>query len=120
MASTYAFRAMSDAGVPLAGSSDCPVEPPHPLWGMASARDRCGLTPEQSLTTSEAHDLFTSGAATAIGEIRVLKSGAMADLVVLDGDPISSTPDELRAMQISATYVAGSPVDFPDIVTWHG
>ncbi|NIU21562.1 MAG: amidohydrolase family protein, partial [Actinobacteria bacterium] len=31
---TYPFRSLLDAGAPLAGGSDCPVEPPHPLLGM--------------------------------------------------------------------------------------
>jgi len=117
---TYAFRALSEAGVPLAGSSDCPVEPPHPLWGMAAARDRCGLTPEQGLTAEEAQDLFTSEAAIAIGESRSLGPGSPADLIILDRNPIEVGPDELREARVTATYVDGSPVEFPQIPAWPG
>jgi hypothetical protein len=115
---TYAFRSLRDAGVPLAGSSDCPVEPPHPLWGMAAARDRCGLVPEQALPAGAAHDLFTSGAAAAIGESRSLEPGSAADLVVIDGDPIRLAADGLRDARVVATYVDGSPVRFPQIAPW--
>jgi len=113
LARTYAFRSLADAGVPLAGSSDSPVEPPHPLWGMAAARDRCGLTPAERLTAPEAYDLFTIGSATAIGETRSLQPGEPADLVVLDRDPIEATPDGLRAARVMATFVEGSPVEVP-------
>ncbi len=120
LARTYAFRSLREAGVPLAGSSDCPVEPPHPLWGMAAARDRCGLVPDQVLTAEAAGDLFTTGAATAIGEERSLAPGAAADLIVLDRDPIRSTPDGLREARVTATYEEGSPVGFPQISPWPG
>ena len=56
---TYPFRSLLTAGAPLAGGSDCPVEPPHPLWGMAAARDRCGLVPEEGLSADQALALFT-------------------------------------------------------------
>ena len=95
MPRTYAFASLAGAGVPLAGSSDCPVEPPHPLWGMAAARDRCGLTPEQGLDAGAARHLFTEGAAAAIGEARSLQPGAAADLVVMDVDPIGDRPCRL-------------------------
>jgi len=110
---TYAFRSLTDVGVPLAGSSDSPVEPPHPLWGMAAARDRCGLTPDERLTAGEAHDLFTIDSAAAIGETRLLQQGERADLVVLDRDPIDTSPDGLRQARVLATFVEGSPVDVP-------
>lgn len=118
---TYAFRTLADAGVPLAGSSDSPVEPPHPLWGMAAARDRCGLTPDERLEAGEAHHLFTGGAAAAVGERRGIAPGAGADLVVLDRDPVDSSPDGLRAARVIATFVDGARVPVPaGITTWKG
>ncbi len=119
LARTYAFRTLADAGVPLAGSSDSPVEPPHPLWGMAAARDRCGLTPAERLTAGEAYDLFTVDSATAIGETRMLQPDEPADLVVLDRDPIEIEPDGLRAARVLATFVEGFPVEVPDgTIAW--
>jgi len=115
---TYAFRSLDEAGVPLAGSSDCPVEPPHPLWGMAAARDRCGINPDQGLTGDAALRLFTTGAAAAIGESRSLDRGAPADLMVVDRDPTLSTPDELRSARVAATYVDGNPIEFPETLAW--
>lgn len=118
---TYPFRSLLDAGTPLAGGSDCPVEPPHPLWGMATARDRCGLVPEQALTAAEALALFTTGSATAIGEDADLEPGAPASFTILDGDPVTTTPDRVRTMAVLSTWVDGAPVAIPDgVVTWRG
>lgn len=118
---TYPFRTLTDVGVALAGGSDCPVEPPHPLWGMAAARDRCGIVPEEALTSHEALALFTSGAAAAIAEPVPLAVGSPADFVVLDRDPIKATPDELRETNVLATYVDGALVDVSSVgQVWQG
>jgi predicted amidohydrolase YtcJ len=116
---TYPFRSLADAGTPLAGGSDSPVEPPHPLWGMAAARDRCGVVPAEGLTPVEALDLFTTDAARAIGEDASLVVGAPATFTILDVDPIRAIPDELRTAQVLGTWVAGSAVETPDeLVAW--
>jgi predicted amidohydrolase YtcJ len=108
---TYPFRTLADAGVPLAGGSDCPVEPPQPLWGMAAARDRCGIVPEEGLSAAEALALFTTGAAAAIAEPVPLAVGSPADFIVLDIDPLAASPDDLRRAQVKATFVGGEPID---------
>lgn len=116
---TYAFRSLLDAGAPLAGGSDCPVEPPHPLWGMAAARDRCGLVPEEAITAEEALALFTTGSATAIGEDADLEPGAPASFTVLDDDPVMASPDELRRIAVLETWVDGEEVVVPEgTVVW--
>jgi predicted amidohydrolase YtcJ len=118
---TYAFRSLLEAGAPLAGSSDSPVEPPHPLWGIAAARDRSGLTPGERLDAAEAHELFTSWSARAIGETRSLEPGSPGDLVVVDRDPVSSDPGGLRSARVLATFVDGDPVDPPrGLEAWPG
>ncbi len=109
---TYAFRSLLRAGVPLAGSSDCPVEPPSPWWGMAAARDRAGLTPDERLTGEEAFHLFTAGAARAIGA-PTLEPGAPCDLTIAGVDPVTAAPDALREAQVLATWVEGEPVAVP-------
>jgi predicted amidohydrolase YtcJ len=109
----YPFRSLADAGVPLAGGSDCPVEPPHPLWGMAAARDRCGFLPAQALTAAEALRLFTAGAARAIGEDARLEAGRPATFTVLADDPLAATPDALREIQVTGTFVGGREVTPP-------
>jgi len=117
----YPFASLEQQGAQLAGGSDCPVEPPDPLHGMALARDRAGLVPAEALNASSALGLFTDGAADALGEPQPLAPGSPADLVVLDRDPVSSTPDELREATVIATLVDGAvvPID-SDHVVWVG
>jgi len=116
---TYPFRSLADAGTSLAGGSDSPVEPPHPLHGMAAARDRLGLVPEEALTPTEAFELFTGSAGTAIGEAASLAPGSVANLTILDVDPVAATPDELRAARVVGTWVEGAEVEIPQgIQAW--
>ncbi len=118
---TYPFRSLLDAGARLAGGSDCPVEPPHPLHGVASARDRGGLVPEESLSATEAFDLFTSGAAAALRQPQPLAIGSPADLIVLNLDPTTATPTEVRNGDILKTYHAGVPTSLtPPGPSWNG
>lgn len=115
---TYAFRSLLEAGVPLAGSSDCPVEPPSPWWGMAAARDRGGLTPAQQLDAAQALALFTTGAAAAIGS-PTLEIGQACDLTIVDRDPLEVAPDELRDTRSVATWIEGEPVQVPaEPIVW--
>ncbi len=108
---TYALRTMADAGITLAGGSDCPVEKPDPWSGMALARDRAGIRPAESLTAEEAFAMYTVGGATALGEPEPLAAGSPADFAIVDRDPVAASPDELRDTRVLATYVDGAPVD---------
>ena len=118
---TYAFAALGRAGVPLAGGSDSPVEPPHPLAGMAVARDRCGIVPQESLDAAQALQLFTEGSAAAIGESAALMAGAPASFTVLDVDPAVASPDDIRRAEVLATWVEGRRVPIhADVTAWLG
>lgn len=115
----YPFASLEREGARLAGGSDCPVEPPDPLQGMALARDRAGLVPAEGLSAASALRLFTTGAAEALEESAPLAPGSPADLVVLDRDPVVSTPEELRDAKVIATFVDGAAVSVdPDHVAW--
>lgn len=117
----YPFRSLLEAGVPLGGSSDCPVEPPHPLWGMAAAMDRFGINPDEQLTGREALALFTSGAARLLGEPEPLSEGSPADFVVLDTDPTTATAQEVRNARVLDTYVDGVSVEVDrSLPVWTG
>ena len=114
---TYPFRSLADAGTPLAGGSDSPVEPPHPLHGMAAARDRLGMVAAEALTPPEALRLFCEGAATAIDESADLAPGSTANLTILDVDPVTATPSELRQATVIGTWVDGNEIEIPDDTT---
>ena len=118
---TYAFRALSDAGVRLAGGSDWPVAPLDPLLGIYAAVSRCtsdgrfplGWQPEQKLTVAQAVEAFTIQAAYAEfaeNEKGSLTSGKFADFVVLSDDPYCVDPSTLREISVRKTIAGGQIV----------
>ena len=117
---TYAFRSLLEAGAPIAGSSDSPVEPLDPLAGMAVARDRCGMVPAQGIDPGDALRLFGSWAARSLGATAGFEPGTPAHLTILDRDPVAASPSELRRTRVCATWVDGEPVAVPArIRTWN-
>jgi predicted amidohydrolase YtcJ len=88
LASAYPFRLLADAGIPMAGGSDAPVEIPDPWSGMRAARTRHGLDGRPGLSPGEALSLFLDGPRLAAGRSPALAPGSPADLVLLDRDPI--------------------------------
>ena len=109
--STYPFASMDFAGVPMCGGSDSPVEAPDPWAGMALARDRAGVMPSEGLLPDRALALFTDGAAAALGEALPLSPGSPADLVIVDRDPVTCDPDQLRETVVYETWARGERVD---------
>jgi predicted amidohydrolase YtcJ len=88
---------------------------------MALARDRAGIFPAEGLSPERALAMFTDGAAAALGEPRPLTVGSPADLVVLDRDPVASTPDEVRTTAVLETFVDGTPVEVDrSLPVWPG
>jgi hypothetical protein len=124
----YAWRALLDTGVPIAGGSDFPVEDPNPFLGLHAAVTRRpppepgraggaapdpGWQPAQRMTRAEALRAFTTWAAAAIGQGDVLgrlAAGAWADLVVLPDDPLTCDVDGLARLRPDAVLVAGAIV----------
>ncbi len=115
----YAWRTQLDAGAHLAFGSDAPVESPNPFLGIHAAVTRRradgspnpdGWHPEQRVTMQEAIEGFTTGAAyAAYAENRVgkLAQGYLADLIVLEKNPFTCDPEEVKNLQSSATMVGG-------------
>jgi predicted amidohydrolase YtcJ len=115
----YPVRAMLDAGLTVALSSDAPVVPDdNPLLGMKAAMDRRdaagdSLAPEQAITPYEALYAYTMGGAIASGDEAnrgSITPGKWADLVVLSGDPLATPPDELLNIHVDQTYLGGKLV----------
>jgi predicted amidohydrolase YtcJ len=111
----YAYRSLLDAGARLANGSDAPVEQLDPLAGIAAGvlrtlDGREAWRPEQAVTVEEALRASTLGPAWLAGdEFRrgTLAPGMLADLVVLDRDPLACPPEELRTLRVLATMVGG-------------
>lgn len=103
------------AGLPLAGSSDRPVAIGPPLRVMSSAIHRTTASgwvygPDERLTPAQALASYTTGSAAVTGWARRkgrITPGHLADLVVLDDDPLENDPANLRVL---STVIGGRPV----------
>lgn len=101
----FAYRSLLDAGATLRLGSDAPVAPLDPWAALAAAvsRSRDGRDAwhvEQTLPRDAAL------AASARGRTSV-NVGDVADLIVLDDDPVTAEPHQLRAMSVAATLLGG-------------
>jgi predicted amidohydrolase YtcJ len=113
----YPVRAMLDAGLTVALSSDGPVVPDvNPLLGMKAAVDRLDpngepIAPEQAITPYEALYAYTMGGAIASGDDvnrGSLTPGKWGDMIVLSGDPLATAPEGLLDIHVQQTYVGGA------------
>ncbi len=115
---SYAWKSLLQRGVALCGGSDCPIEPLNIWYGIYAAVTRQDLNghpeggwdPAQRLSVAEALDLHTTGAAYANFEERFkgsLRPGMAADLAVLDRNPFTCDPAELKDVQVHMTVVGG-------------
>ena len=117
----YAFRSLWDSGALVANGSDAPVEELDPLAGLAAGvlrtiDDRAAWRPDERLTIEQALQAATVNPAWLTGDERrrgKLLPGYLADLVVLDGDPVACEPEELRELEVVATMVGGRWVHNP-------
>jgi predicted amidohydrolase YtcJ len=113
---TYPIRAMLDAGVRIALSSDAPVvEDDNPLVGMMAAITRLDdegelIAPHQAITANEALYGYTMGGAIASGDEAnrgSIEAGKWADLTVLSANPLAASPEALPHLSVDMTLVAG-------------
>ncbi len=121
LAGAYAWNSLKKSGARLAFGSDTPVESPNPFIAMAAAISRedergqpfGGWQPQERVSRETAFAGFTTDAAYAsFAETRVgrLAPGFYADFVLVDRDPLFSTPAELRGTQVLETWVGGRRV----------
>ncbi len=108
----YDARALADAGVPLALGTDWPVWPtPDAMIQVWAAAAQLGEARE--LSVAEALTAYTAGGAQAVGrsaDLGALEPGYLADLVVLDADPLELSADEASTINVIAVYVGGEQV----------
>ncbi len=117
----YAYQTLRESGVRLALGSDIPVDTCDPLRILHAAvarrddatPDRPAWTPQQALTLAQALWGYTVGAAYAGGqEARQgsLAPGKLADLVVLEEDPLMAPAERIIGAEVAATLVGGEIV----------
>jgi len=117
----YAWRSIVDAGGRLAFGSDAPVEPADPFAGIAAAISRTdasgepfgGWFPQQAVSREQALAGFTADAAFAgfaEGRFGRLIPGERADFLLVDRDPLLSSPDDIRQTMVIEVWIGGVKV----------
>jgi len=118
-ATSYAWAAFLNKGVPLAFGTDYPVEPVTPFRGLYAAVTRKSedgkqqYFPEQRLTMDQAIAAYTTGSAFAEFEEKEkgkLEPGMLADFIVLDRDVTASSAEKVLATKVLRTVVGGKTV----------
>jgi predicted amidohydrolase YtcJ len=111
----YAYRSLLDSGAVVANGSDAPIEELDPLAGIRAGvlrtlDDREAWHPKQAVTVEEAFEATILAPAWLARDERrrgKLLPGYLADLVVLDRDPLAIQADELPEVEVVATMVDG-------------
>ena len=117
----YAWRSLINAGSMLAFGTDYQVEPLNPMEGLYAAVTRKerlgeegdGWFPEQKLTMEEAIKYYTLGSAYAqFMEDRkgMIKTGYLADIVIVDRDLLTIPEDQIMKTKVDCTIVGGKVV----------
>ena len=117
----YAWKSIEATGAKLAFGSDAPVEIADPFAGMAAAISRQGpdgepqggWQPQERVTREEALAAYTvNGAYAGFAEGRFgrLVPGERADFILIDRDPLLSSPADLAQTKVSKVYVGGVQV----------
>ncbi|MEO1172164.1 MAG: amidohydrolase, partial [Myxococcota bacterium] len=112
----YAWRSLIDSGATVVFGSDFPVESANPWLGIHAAVTRenirgepkDGFIPDQKLTVQQALERFTTAAWEVAGRRGgQLSPGLPADVSIVDRDPFTVAPSELKDIKALRVFVAG-------------
>lgn len=114
----YPLRTLLKSGVAAAGSSDAPLAPLAPLAGVQAAvtrleRNGRSVNSREKIGLRQALNLYARAGALAIGEDShrgALAPGMLADLVVLDQDPLAVPTDAIQDIKVDTTIIGGEVV----------
>jgi predicted amidohydrolase YtcJ len=115
---SYAFHTMDQMGIPVAFSSDAPVDSVNPLKGIHLAVNRRDLQgspqkpwfPKEQVSVEKALFFYTyQGAFLERQEQHkgALELGMVADFVILDQNPLTVAKEHLKDIQVVNTYLNG-------------
>jgi hypothetical protein len=103
------LRDIIDAGIHLSGGSDAPVTHPNPIAAMHGACNH-PYDPKQSVTIQEALKMNTYEIAwTSFDEKErgSLETGKIADMVILNKNPLTMDPKDLLQLKVERLYLSG-------------
>ena len=110
----YPARSLLDAGATISGASDWFVSTPNVFQAIYQAETRKGtegvLDPEQRMPREAMLFAYTRNSARAMNQqdsIGSLAPGMQADLVLLDRDVLTISPEELKDTKVVWTMLGG-------------
>jgi predicted amidohydrolase YtcJ len=112
----YPARSILDNGGIISGASDWPVSSANVFWAIYQAETRKGaegvLDPSQAMPREAMFYAYTRNSARAMNldSIGTITAGKRADLVLLDRDVLTISPEEMRDAKVLWTLVAGKTV----------
>ena len=112
------WRALIDSGAVVVNGTDVPVEPIDPFANLSASTTRGMVNgehfyPDQAMTASEALVSYTRDGAFAIRaetDLGTIEAGKLADLVVLDRDPLGIDASSLTDTRVLRTILGGRTV----------
>lgn len=123
---SYAWNTLKRHGIIMTGSSDAPVEPINPFWGIYSVtcRQDCygkpegGWRPEEQLEVYDAVCLYTKNAAYSSFEENLkgtISAGKLADFVLVDRDIFNIRKETIKDTRVMETWLGGKKIyDFKE------
>jgi len=112
----YPARSILDSGGIISGASDWPVSTANVFRAIYQAETRKGsegvLDPSQDMPREAMFYAYTRNSARAMNldSIGTIAPGKRADLVLLDRDVLTVSPEEMRDTKVVWTMVAGKMV----------
>jgi len=110
---TYPFKSIIDKGAILVSGSDCPIEDPSPIQGLHALVNRNNFVPEQCISVEQALKTYTVNAAFGSFQENMkgsIEEGKLADLVILDKNPLDIPQDQIKDLLIMETIIRGKTV----------
>lgn len=113
----YPARSLLDSGAVISGASDWPVSSANVFWAIYQAETRKGpegvLDAGQDMPRIAMFYAYTRNSARAMNQqdtIGTIAAGKRADLILIDRDVLTVSPEEMRDARILWTMVEGKVV----------
>jgi predicted amidohydrolase YtcJ len=114
----YPVKSVLQNGIVMALSSDAPVVRNfNPFKGISAAVTRKNnegqtIAPQEAISVAEALKAYTASAAqiSFLDNLGSLQKGKLADMILLDKNPLNLTQNDLSQIQVLQTFVDGKIV----------